>query len=159
MLTGAPAVTFINSNGSTPPSFPSLVLTGPVNTTIKGPVSLGSSTAKTATHTFVTPAGKLVLRRTVKTTDTQPSQTSKSGDTCYFTLRSTGIYTVVGSQSTGEFAGATGSGNYVNTVVVAGNLTPGKTTCTVDNVGNVIAPGTSIMFKASGPLTVKGGTP
>lgn len=54
-LTGGAAASYLNSNGSTQPSVPSLVFTGPASTTAKGPVTLGGSTAKTATPTFVTP--------------------------------------------------------------------------------------------------------
>src|SRR6516225_9995258 len=58
-LTGAPAARYFSSSGATPPSFPSVVFAGVVNTTIRGPVTLGHSTAKTVTYTFVTPAGNL----------------------------------------------------------------------------------------------------
>src|SRR5580700_7970687 len=69
-LTGAPAVSYLDSGGAAPPSFPSVVFAGVVNTTIRGPVTLGRSTAKTATHTFVTPAGNLTIRRARKTRNT-----------------------------------------------------------------------------------------
>ena len=132
-----------------------MVFAGVVNTTIRGPVTLGHSTAITVTYTFVTPAGNLTIRRTQKTLHNQLAPAGRSGGTCYFTASSTGVYTVVGSQSTGEFAGATGSGTYVTTVVVGADLQPGRTTCSVSNAGNVIAKGTSITYRASGPLTVK----
>jgi hypothetical protein len=155
-LTGAPAASYFNSGGITPPSFPAVVFAGVVNTTIRGPVTLGrSTTAKTATHTFVTPAGHLTIRRTEKTRNTQLTPAGRSGSTCYFTASSTGVYTVVGSQSTGKFAGATGGGTYVTTVVVGADLLPGRTTCSVSNAGTVIAKGTSITYRASGSLTVK----
>jgi hypothetical protein len=107
-------------------------------------VTLGHATGKTVTHTFVTPAGNLTIRRTEKTRSTQLAPTGQSGSTCYFTASGTGAYTVVGSQSTRKFAGATGSGTYVTTVVVGANLRPGRTTCSVSNDGTVIAQGTSI---------------
>ena len=151
-LTGAAAVSYLNSGGATPPSFPSVVFAGVVNTTIRGPVTLGRSTAKTATHTFVTPAGNLTIRRTRKARNTQLAPAGRSG---YFTASSTGVYTVVGSQSTGTFAGATGGGTYLTTVVVGADLQPGRTTCSVSNAGTVIVQGTSITYRASGPLTVK----
>ena len=56
---------------------------------------------------------------------------------------------------TGTFAGATGGGTYLTTVVVGADLQPGRTTCSVSNAGTVIAKGTSITYRASGPLTVK----
>ena len=154
-LTGGAAANYLNGNGSTQPSVPSLVFTGPVSTTANGPVTLGGSTAKTATRTFVTPAGNLTVRRTVKTSDSQPVPAGNRGKTCYFAARSTGVYTVVRSQSTGKFAGATGGGTYITTIALGADLMPGRTTCAVDNVGNVIPKGTLITFRASGPLTLK----
>lgn len=154
-LTGAAAASYLNSGGATPPSFPSVVFAGVVNTTITGPVTLGHSTAKTVTYTFVTPAGNLTIRRTQKTLNNQLAPAGQSGSTCYFTASSTGVYTVVGSQSTEKFAGATGSGTYVTTVALGADLQPGRTTCSVSNVGTVVAQGTSITYRASGPLTVK----
>jgi len=154
MLTGAPAASYF-SGGATPPSFPSVVFAGVVSTTIRGPVTLGHSTGKTITHTFVTPAGNFTIRRTEKTRHNQLAPAGRSGNTCYFTASSTGVYTVVGSQSTGTFAGATGSGTYVTTVVLGADLQPGRTTCSVSNADSVIAKGTSITYRASGPLTVK----
>ena len=153
-LTGAAAVRYLNSGGAAPPSFPSVVFAGVVNTTIRGPVTLGRSTAETATHAFVTPAGNLTIRRTRTARHTQLAPAGRSGRTCYFTASSAGVYTVVGSQSTGEFAGAAGGGTYLTTVVVGADLLPGRTTCSVSSVGTLIAMGTSITYRASGPLTV-----
>ena len=79
-LTGGAAANYLNSNGSTQPSSPSLVFTGPVSTTAKGPVTLGGTTAKTASKTFVTPAGNLVVQRTVKTSDSQLVPAGKRPD-------------------------------------------------------------------------------
>jgi len=155
MLTGAPAASYFSGGGATPPSFPSVVFAGVVSTTIRGPVTLGHSTGKTITHTFVTPAGNFTIRRTEKTRHNQLAPAGRSGNTCYFTASSTGVYTVVGSQSTGTFAGATGGGTYVTTVVLGADLLPGRTTCSVSNAGTVTAQGTSITYRASGPLTVK----
>jgi hypothetical protein len=132
-----------------------VVFAGVVNTTIRGPVTLGRSTAKTATHTFVTPAGNLTIRRTEKTRHNQLAPAGRSGSTCYFRASRAGVRTVVGSQSTGKFAGATGGGTYVTTVVVGADLQPGRTTCSLGSADNVIAEGTSITYRASGPLTVK----
>jgi len=155
-LTGAAAASYFTSGGATPPSFPSVVFAGVVNTTIRGPVRLGRSTAKkTVTHTFVTPAGNLTIRRTEKTRRNQLAPAGQSGSTCYFTASVTGVYAVIGSQSTGKFAGAAGSGTYVTTVVVGADLEPGRTTCSVHNAGSVVAKGTSITYRASGPLTVR----
>jgi hypothetical protein len=157
-VTGAAVAKLLNSNSNAAPSFPSLVFTGPVDTTVSGPVSLGNNgTAKTATHTFVTPVGNFTAQRTVKTkAQTQPTVTGKSGKTCYFTLNGgTGSYVVLGSKSTGKFAGATGSGTYAVTILAEANLLAGKTTCSAKNTGRVAVKGASITFKASGPLTLK----
>jgi hypothetical protein len=153
-LAGAAAASYLNSGGLTPPSFPSVVFAGVVNTTIRGPVTLGHSTATTVTYTFVTPAGHLTIRRTQKTRSNQLAPAGRSGSTCYFTASSTGVYTVVGSRSTGKFAGAAGGGTYVTTVALGADLEPGRTTCSATNAGTVIAKGTSITYRASGPLTV-----
>jgi len=156
-VTGAAAAKLLNSNSNAGPAFPSLVFTGPVNTTIKGPVGLGGGNAKTATHTFVTPAGNFTVQHTAKTNgQAQPTITGKSGSTCYLKLDGgTGTYTVLGSKSTGKFAGATGSGTYAITILAEANLLPGKTTCSANDTGNAIAKGASITFKATGPLTLK----
>jgi hypothetical protein len=118
-------------------------------------VSLGGSTDKTSTHTFVTAAGNLTVQRTSKTTKGQLTPNGKNGSTCYFAETGTYSYVVAGSQSTGKFAGATGSGTGTTTVVLGANLLPGKTTCSVNNISDVITKGASITFKLSGPLTLK----
>jgi hypothetical protein len=156
-LTGAAAAKTLNSNSNVALSLSSIVFTGPVVTTITGPVSLGGGNAKTATQTFVTPAGNFTVQHTAKTNgQAQPTITGKSGSTCYFTFNGgTGTYVVLGSKSTGKFAGATGSGTYAITFAGAMDLRAGKTTCSANNTGNVLAKGASLTFKASGPLTVK----
>jgi hypothetical protein len=98
-MTGAAAARWLNSYGSAPPSFASLVFTGPVDTTLTGPVTVGSGNATPATHTFATPAGNL-------------------------------------------------------TILTAASMLPDKTFCDLLS-GNVSAKGTSVTFKASGPLTLK----
>jgi hypothetical protein len=155
-MTGAAAARWLNSYGSAPPSFASLVFTGPVDTTLTGPVTVGSGNATTATHTFATPAGNLTVQYTVKTDGGgQPTVTGRSGTTCYFRLDGgTGSYTVLGSESTGRFAGATGHGTYALTILTAASMLPDKTFCDLLS-GNVSAKGTSVTFKASGPLALK----
>jgi hypothetical protein len=66
----------------------------------------------------------------------------------------TGTYTVLGSESTGRFAGATGHGTYALTILTEASMLPDKTFCDLLS-GNVSAKGTSVTFKASGPLTLK----
>jgi len=156
VLGGAAAAQLLNSNSNVPLAFSSLVFAGPVKTSVAN-ISLGNNKSRTANHTFVTPAGNFTVTRTVKTNgQPQPSVTGKTGSLCYFTQNAgTGSYIVDGSQSTGKFAGATGSGTYSVTIVAASNLLPGKTACSANNTGKVSAKGTVITFKASGPLTVK----
>ncbi len=69
----------------------------------RGVISLGSSTSKT--HTLPSSAGKL----TVLGTGTQTSQVVNK-KTCHFTFTQDVTYTVIGSKSTGAFAGASGPG-------------------------------------------------
>ena len=155
-LTGAAAAKWLNSYGNAAPSFASLVLTGPVDTAISGPVSLGTGSATTTTQTFVTPAGNLTVQYTTKTSGGgQPTASRKSGSTCYFRLDGgTGTYRVLRSKSTGKFAGATGHGTYAITILAAANLLPDKTFCDL-LPGYALAKGTSVTFKASGPLTLR----
>jgi len=153
---GAAAANQLNSNGNAPLKFPSFVFSGPVDTSVTN-ASLGGGKAKTATHTFVTPAGNMTITHTAKSNgQAQPSVTGQTGNTCHFTQNGgTGVYKVDGSKSTGKFAGATGSGTYAITVVASADLSAGKTTCSANNTGNALATGASITFKASGPLTLK----
>ena len=127
------------------------MLTGPVDTTARGPFG---GPATTNTPVFSTRAGKLALRLSAKTSQ-RPTLTSQSGGICHYTLAGGGSYTVTGSRSTGTFAGAGGHGSYTVTIRAAAKLRPGTTTCDASNVGAVIAKGTSITFRASGPLSTK----
>jgi len=99
-MTGKAVVRWLNSYGSAPPSFASLVFTGPVDTTLTGPLTVGSGNAASETHTFVTRAGNLTVRYTAKNSGGgQPTVTGRSGTTCYFRLDGgTGTYSVIGSE-------------------------------------------------------------
>jgi hypothetical protein len=154
-VAGTPVINYINNGGKTALVFPSMVFTGLVSTRSRGPVSLGGSTDKTATHTFVTPVGNFTVQRGSTTTKGRPTPAGKNGSTCYFAEKGTYSYTVVGSQSTGKFAGAAGGGTGTTTVVLGAALMPGQTTCSINNTRNAITRGSSITFKLSGPLTVK----
>jgi hypothetical protein len=156
VASGAAAANQLNSNSNAPLKFPSLVFSGPVDTSISNAV-LGGGKSKTATHAFVTPAGNFTVTRTITSKgQAQPSVAGQTGNTCHFTQNAgTGTYTVDGSKSTGKFAGATGSGTYTVTIVASADLSAGKTTCSANNTGNALATGASITFKASGPLTLK----
>jgi hypothetical protein len=154
VVSGSSAAKLLNSNSNAPLIFPAMVFSGPVNTSVNH-FALGNSDS--ATHTFITPAGDLAITRTVKNSaQSQPSVTGKSGSTCSFKFRAgTGTYVVNGSKSTGKFAGATGHGNYSISFVAEADLLAGKTTCSDNNTGSVIAKGAAITFRASGPLTIK----
>ena len=65
VISGAAAANLLNSNSNTPPVFPSLVFSGPVDASISN-VTLGNAKKLKATHTFVTPAGNFVLTRGAK---------------------------------------------------------------------------------------------
>jgi hypothetical protein len=154
VLAGAAAANTFNSNSNVGLSFHSMTFSGPVNTTATS-VSLGSSA--NGPHTFHTAAGNLTVTHEQKTNGNEnPTITGKVGGTCHLKgSGGTGTYTVDGSQSTGSFAGATGSGNYSITYAAYATLHPGDSTCTANNIGNVVSTGAAITFKASGPLTIK----
>ena len=156
VMSGAAAAKLLNSNGNPPFVFPSMVFSGPVDTSTNN-VSLGSGKSSTASHTFVSPAGYFTVTRTIKSKgQAQPSVTGQTGSTCHFTQNAGGgSYKVDGSKSTGRFAGATGSGTFTLTILADADLLAGKTTCSANNTGNVLATGASVTFKASGPLTLK----
>jgi hypothetical protein len=132
---------------STSPVF-HLTFRGPVNTT--GTFSLGSAPKKKGLpRTLKTAAGNFVIM-------TGPGSTTQrllSTSTCRFEFSTTVPYTVFGGQSTGQFAGATGSGRAV--VVFAGNLPKVNGKC---NTSTTAMPAESTVvstFQAAGPLTLK----
>jgi hypothetical protein len=72
--------------------------------TARGTVSLGSSSSKT--HTVPSTAGNLVVLGTGYKHSTQTQNTR----TCHFTFTQDITFSVLGGQSTGAFAGASGHG-------------------------------------------------
>jgi hypothetical protein len=92
-----------------------LTATGLVSTTATIP--LGGSPKKGATHIFHTKSGNLAV-----VLDSSGANTGglKSAKTCEFAFTTTVPLTVDGTKSTGEFAGASGTGHAV--VVFSGNL-------------------------------------
>ena len=152
-LTGAPAASILNSSGNPALRLSTLTFSGPVDTSVSN-IPLGGGGTGPA---FSTPDGNFaVSHKTKKPGPAQPTLTGKTGNTCHFTwLLASGTYIVNGSKSTGKFAGATGHGTYTVSIVASANLLPGKTTCSSNNTGNVLAQGAAINFKASGPLTLK----
>jgi hypothetical protein len=126
-----------------------LKLTGPVATTATA--SLGGTPKKGAAHTFKTGQGNLTLRLT------SPGKTSgalQDPSTCKFAYTTRVPLTVDGAQSTGKFAGATGSGQAA--VVFSGNLP--KLSNGKCNVSSNAAPTTKTaagVFAVTMKLTVK----
>jgi hypothetical protein len=125
-----------------------LTFRGPVNTTATFP--LGTAPRKGQTHAFKTAAGNFAFVTGTSST----TQRLLSTSTCRFEFTTIVPYTVSGSHSTGQFAGASGSGKAV--VLFAGDLpklSNGKcntSTTAVPKVSTVVS-----TFKAAGPLTLK----
>ena len=159
---GQAAADNLNSNSNASPVFQTFTYTGPVNTKATNYQLPGNNNAKTATDTFVTPAGNLTVTHTrtyQAGNDVPPTLTGKTGSVCIFTLTAEkGTYVAVPAKSTGQFKGATGHGNYVITINIGATLPAGKTTCNINDFGpngpKAIAQGTSFAFRATGPLTV-----
>jgi hypothetical protein len=125
-----------------------LTFRGPVNTT--GTFALGKAPKKKVQpRTFKTAAGNFVIMTGTGST----TQKLLSTSTCRFEFSTTVPYTVSGGQSTGQFAGATGSGRAV--VVFAGNLPKVNGKC---NTSTTAMPAVSTVvstFRAAGPMTLK----
>jgi hypothetical protein len=142
VLTGAPAM----ANTTTY----HLTFSGPVSTT--GTVSLGSTgNRKGDEHTFDTKAGKLVV---VLDRDVGNGVASGNPATCVFTDRITVPVTVVGSKSTGSWAGATGNLGIVALFRATGpKLSNGK--CNTSSSARPITSTAYSSFAGTGPVTVK----
>ena len=161
--TGAPAAALVNTNSNASPVFPVFTYAGVVNTVNKNYKLPGNNDAKTATDTFVTSAGNLTVTHTrtyQPAQNTPPSLTGQTGSTCLFTLTAErGTYVTVPAKSTGQFNDATGHGNYLITLHIGAKLPAGKTVCALADFGangpKAIPTGTSFVFTATGPLTVK----
>jgi hypothetical protein len=160
---GQAVVTLLNSSANVQPVFPVFTYTGPVNTVAKN-FKLPGGDAKTETDTLLTPAGNLTLTHTrtyQAGQTTKPTLTGKSGSVCIFSFTAeSGTFVAVPSKSTGQFAGATGHGTYKITINMGAALPAGKTTCNVKDFGPhgptpIAQQGTSFVFRATGPLTVK----
>jgi hypothetical protein len=125
-----------------------LTFRGPVNTTAAFP--LGTAPKKGQPATIKTGAGNFVIVSGTSST----TQRLLSTSTCRFEFSTTIPYTVSGGQSTGQFAGATGSGQAA--VQFLGDLPKlGNGKC---NTGSTAVPKVSTVvstFKAAGPLTLK----
>lgn len=115
----------------------------------RGVVSLGGGNSKT--HTLVSSAGKFTVLGTGK----QTSQTANK-KTCHFTFTQDVTYNVVGSESTGAFAGASGPG--AARIHFAGyepRFTSGPHKGQCNGQAPPLAKGAVVSFLASTVLTVK----
>lgn len=126
-----------------------LTFSGPVNTTSTNP--LGPQPRKGTSHTFTTGAGNLVV-----TLDNAGITTGglRSATTCAAAFTTTVPFTVNGPKSTGQFAGASGSGKAV--VVFSGELpklSNGRCNQTPEALPSQQT--AAATFTATVPLTVK----
>jgi hypothetical protein len=126
-----------------------LTFSGPVNTTASYP--LGTAPKKGQGITFKTAAGNFVI---VASGSSSTTERLLSTATCRFEFTTGVPYTVSGSKSTGQFAGATGSGRAA--VMFAGDLpklsngTCNTSTTAVPKVSTIVS-----TFTAAGPLTLR----
>lgn len=158
----AAAANLNNPNQNAPLGFPTFTYAGPVNTSVSSYTLPGGNGQGTQTGTLKTPAGNLVITHTRTYSlpnNAAPPLIAKSGDVCIFGAAvQKGTYVVDGSKSTGKFHNATGHGNYAVTIHIGATMPKGKTTCNIDDYGQsgptAVATGSSVLFKATGPLTV-----
>jgi hypothetical protein len=125
-----------------------LTFRGPVNTTATNP--LGNAPKKGQTTTIKTAAGDFAIVTGASSTIQKLLSTS----TCRVEFSTTVPYTVSGSKSTGQFAGATGNGHVL--VVFMGDLP--KLNNGRCNTSSTAQPKTSTVvatFTGAGPLTLK----
>jgi hypothetical protein len=141
-LKGAPALANVTTY--------TLTFTGPVSTT--GTIALGSGGNKKGDeHTIKTKAGNLVI---VLDRDVGNGAASGNPTTCVFTDRITVPSTIVGSKSTGSWAGATGNFSIVALFRATGpRLSNGK--CNTSSTAKPITSTAFSSFAGTGPVTVK----
>lgn len=142
VLTGAPALASTTTYH--------LTFSGPVSTT--GTIALGNTgNNKGDEHTFVTKAGHLVVML-----DRAVGNGTATGNptTCVVTDRVTVPVTIVGSKSTGSWAGATGSFGIAALFRATGpRLSNGK--CNTSSSARPITSTAYSSFAGTGPVTVK----
>lgn len=127
-----------------------LRLNGPVNTT--SAYALGPQPQKGASHTFATGAGNLVV--TLKSSGITTGGLT-STKTCAAAFTTTVPFTVDGARSTGQFAGASGTGKAV--VVFSGELPKlSNGTCNQSHTALPSQQTAAATFTATARLTVKG---
>jgi len=142
VLTGAPALASTSTFH--------LTFSGPVTTT--GTVTLGSGGNKKGDeHTFDTKAGKLVI---VLDRDVGNGVATGNPTTCQFTDKIAVPATIVGSKSTGSWAGATGNFTLAALLRATGpRLSNGK--CNTSSSAKPITSTAYSSFAGAGPVTVK----
>jgi hypothetical protein len=141
-LTGAPALANVTTYN--------LTFSGPVSTT--GSISLGSGGNKKGDeHTIKTKAGNLVI---VLDRNVGNGVANGNPTTCVFTDRITVPATIVGSKSTGSWAGATGNFGIIALFRATGpKLSSGK--CNTSASAKPITSTAFSSFGGTGPVTVK----
>ena len=129
-----------------------LAFSGPVATTDSKFVLRNS---KKKSQVFVTPAGDLAI--THSNAKGALTVTGSAVTRCVLRQVSRGTYVVMSAsaKNTGKFKGATGHGTYVVTFTAQAKRLSAAKPCSQGNSGNPLAKGASVVFEASGPLTVK----
>jgi hypothetical protein len=142
VLTGAPALANVSTFH--------LTFSGPISTT--GTITLGNTGNKKGDeHTLDTKAGKLVV---VLDRNVGNGVASGNPTTCVFTDRITVPTTIVGSKSTGSWAGATGNFGVVALFRATGpKLSNGK--CNTSSSAKPITSTAYSSFAGTGQVTVK----
>ncbi len=124
-----------------------------------GTVALPSGNATKATLTFKTAAGNMVVAADAPDANNPPSVRIGSASACRYAVTIHATYTVNGADSTGKFAGATGSGKAaVVFEFTAPKYTSGtnKGKCNLSNNAQPLSkPAPVGTFTSTGPLTLK----
>ena len=168
----AAAANFNNPNQNAPLVFSTFTYAGPVSATVSN-YKLPGGQSKVGQPQTGTLANGLSVTHTAtyQQPDNQPPallKTIPAGGSvgpdavCVFSLTfEKGTYVVNGSKSTGKFKGATGHGTYAVSATIGARMPAGKNTCNIADYGQngptAVATGSSILFKASGPLTASSG--
>ena len=155
-ITGSKAVAMLESqNSNAPLVFPEMTWAGVVAATAHA-VNLGGG-GNGSEHTFETTAGNFAVVHVSPNPNGVFTATGPVNGLCTFQNVTSGTYTVVPDKSTGSFKSATGQGNFAVTLSGTGPIQAKATKCSVGNNGPNISgvKSASVVFKASGPLTVK----
>jgi hypothetical protein len=136
------------------PTFP-LTFRGPIATT--GTFTPPNNNDVHQVVTFKTAAGNMVVNATVpgnSNPNGPPPTHLPGGNGCVFGFTMHASYTINGAQSTGKWAGASGSGNViVNFSAELPKLSNGQ--CNLSQNVQPVSGTSKAVFTAAGPLTVK----